>query len=108
MHHACVCWRVGVPCCQPPPLARDSPPPQIRHPPVTPHLQQPTNTPPPPHTHTLTHRQRKPRDRAASHEPSRTSGRLREREMLARGEVPPDVERGSELAQFIINGECPR
>eukprot|EP00877_Chromochloris_zofingiensis_P010513 jgi/Chrzof1/5715/Cz16g12240.t1 len=28
--------------------------------------------------------------------------------MAARGEVPPDVEEGSELALFIIDGECPR
>jgi hypothetical protein len=28
--------------------------------------------------------------------------------MIARGEVPPDVEEGSELAVFIIDGECPR
>lgn len=28
--------------------------------------------------------------------------------MIARGEVPPGVEEGSELALFIIDGECPR
>jgi len=45
------------------------------------------------------------RDPAA---PSRHSSRLRNQEMIARGEVPPDVEQGSELAVFIIDGECPR
>jgi hypothetical protein len=36
------------------------------------------------------------------------STRLRDQAMIARGEVPPDVEQGSELALFIIDGECPR
>ncbi|WIA21512.1 hypothetical protein OEZ85_000715 [Tetradesmus obliquus] len=40
--------------------------------------------------------------------PSRQSTRLRDQAMVARGEVPPDVEQGSELALFIIDGECPR
>lgn len=36
------------------------------------------------------------------------SSRLRDQALIARGEVPPDVEQGSELALFIIDGECPR
>lgn len=36
------------------------------------------------------------------------SSRLRDQALIARGEVPPDVEPGSELALFIIDGECPR
>jgi hypothetical protein len=57
----------------------------------------PPSTPPP-----------RPKHPAEPAEPSRQSSRLRDREMISRGEVPPDVEEGSELAIFIIDGECPR
>ncbi|KAF6250584.1 hypothetical protein COO60DRAFT_796953 [Scenedesmus sp. NREL 46B-D3] len=55
------------------------------------------------------HKKRKaPHAAAEPAAPSRQSTRLRDQAMVARGEVPPDVEQGSELALFIIDGECPR
>eukprot|EP00879_Flechtneria_rotunda_P009600 GHRR01010047.1.p1 GENE.GHRR01010047.1~~GHRR01010047.1.p1 ORF type:complete len:259 (+),score=81.55 GHRR01010047.1:1595-2371(+) len=51
---------------------------------------------------------RQKRTKAGHAEPIRHSGRLQAQEMIARGELPPDIEEGSELAMFITDGECPR
>lgn len=56
----------------------------------------------------VNHPNDRPKRPAAPQQPSRQSSRLRDRELIARGELPPDVEEGSELAVFIIDGECPR
>jgi len=54
------------------------------------------------------HHHGRPKRPAEPQQPSRQSSRLRDRELIARGELPPDVEEGSDLAVFIIDGECPR
>jgi hypothetical protein len=69
----------------------------------------PTRCPPCPPTHpTHPHppRPKRPDDQPA--EPSRHSVRLADRDAVSRGEAPSGVEPGSELAMFIIDGECPR
>lgn len=80
--------------------------PQAATPPLHTHPYAHPNT----HPHTQhPHPQHRPKRPAGPPvEPSRQSSRLRDAAMIARGEVPPGVEEGSELALFIIDGECPR
>jgi hypothetical protein len=68
------------------------------------------STPPPlPLAHHTRRKKRKRKESADEPEaPSRASDRLRDRELVAPGKVPPGVEQGSELAVFIIDGECPK
>lgn len=56
----------------------------------------------------LSHQHNKHSSTLLPHHSTHTHNRLRDKDMIARGEVPPDVEPGSELALFIIDGECPR
>lgn len=54
------------------------------------------------------HRSKKPKVHKEPQEPTRRSARLQPGSSVGSSQLPPSVEPGSELALFMIDGECPR